>query len=117
MNRAFVAVLAALAGVLVAAGPATAAPATQPAANAGFVTRTGSTLKLDGKPFRFGGTNNYYLFYSSRAMVDDVFADAQAAGFDVMRTWAFGLIGNADVRVLWVYLNPGTVDLDNVRLE
>jgi len=85
-----------VAGALVAAGPAAAAPATHPAANAGFVTRAGSTLKLNGKPFRFGGTNNYYLFYKSPAMVDDVFADARTAGFDVLRTWAFGLIGNAD---------------------
>src|SRR5262245_4168188 len=96
MGRRFVAVLAAVAGALVAAGPAAAAPATHQAPSAGFVTRAGSTLKVDGKPFRFGGTNNYYLFYKSRAMVDDVLADAHAAGFDVMRTWAFGLIGNAD---------------------
>ncbi|WP_433303701.1 cellulase family glycosylhydrolase [Actinoplanes sp. CA-030573] len=89
MRRALVAVIAALTGAVVLAGPAAAA---QPA----FVTRVGSTLKLDGKPFRFGGTNNYYLFYKSRAMVDDVFADARTAGFDVLRTWAFGLIGNAD---------------------
>ncbi|WP_051808119.1 cellulase family glycosylhydrolase [Actinoplanes subtropicus] len=89
MRRFLVAVLAAMTGALVLAGPAAAE-------RAGFVTRAGSTLKLDGKPFRFGGTNNYYLFYKSRAMVDDVFHDAQAAGFDVMRTWAFGLIGNAD---------------------
>jgi hypothetical protein len=69
-----------------------AAPATHPFANAGFVTRAGSTLKLNGKPFRFGGTNNYYLFYKSPAMVDDVFADARTAGFDVPRTWAFGAV-------------------------
>ncbi|WP_433379292.1 cellulase family glycosylhydrolase [Actinoplanes sp. CA-142083] len=94
MRRALVAVLAAFAGVLVAAGPAVAA--VRPAPGAGFVTRSGSTLKLGGKPFRFGGTNNYYLFYKSRTMVDDVFADAKAARFGVMRTWAFGLIGNAD---------------------
>ena len=89
MRRLLAAVLAAMTGVLVLAAPAAAG-------NAGFVTRAGSTLKLDAKPFRFGGTNNYYLFYKSRAMVDDVFADARTAGFDVMRTWAFGLIGNAD---------------------
>jgi hypothetical protein len=23
----------------------------------------------------------------------------------------------ADVRVLWIYVNPGTVDIDNVRAE
>ena len=93
MRKRFVAVLAALAGALVAGAPAaaTAAPASP-----GFVVRDGSVLELDGKPFRFGGTNNYYLFYKSRGMVDDVFADARSAGLTVMRTWAFGLIGNQD---------------------
>ena len=52
----------------------------------GFVTRQGSKLKLDGKPFEFAGTNNYYLGYKSSAMADRVLDDAQAARFDVMRT-------------------------------
>ncbi|HEU5110563.1 MAG TPA: cellulase family glycosylhydrolase, partial [Micromonosporaceae bacterium] len=62
----------------------------------GFVVRDGADLTLNGKKFRFGGTNNYYLMYKSRAMVDDVFADAKAAGFTVIRTWGFLDIGNAD---------------------
>jgi len=62
----------------------------------GFVTRQGTQLKLDGKPFKFYGSNNYYLMYQSRAMADDVFADAQAAGFSVLRTWAWLDIGNQD---------------------
>jgi mannan endo-1,4-beta-mannosidase len=63
---------------------------------AGFVTRQGPDLKLNGRTFQFSGTNNYYLMYSSRLMVDDVFADAKAAGFTVLRTWGFLDIGNAD---------------------
>jgi mannan endo-1,4-beta-mannosidase len=59
------------------------------AAPTGFVTRVGSDLKLNGKPFKFYGSNNYYLMYKSRPMVDDVFADAQAAGFTVLRTWGW----------------------------
>lgn len=62
----------------------------------GFVTRRGADLTLGGKNFPFSGTNNYYLMYSSRLMVDDVFADAKAAGFTVLRTWGFLDIGNAD---------------------
>jgi mannan endo-1,4-beta-mannosidase len=62
----------------------------------GFVVRDGDDLKLDGRRFRFGGTNNYYLMYKSRLMVDDVFADASAAGFTVLRTWGFLDIGNQD---------------------
>ncbi len=66
------------------------------AAGAGFVTRHGKDLRLNGKTFRFGGTNNYYLMYKSPLMVDDVFADAKAAGFTVLRTWGFLDIGNSD---------------------
>jgi mannan endo-1,4-beta-mannosidase len=86
-RRLIAALLAVLAAGFGAATPAAAAP------TSGFVIRQGDRLMLDGHPFRFGGTNNYYLFYKSRAMVDDVFADARAAGFTVMRTWAFGAIG------------------------
>ena len=62
----------------------------------GFVVRHGADLKLDGKKFTFAGSNNYYLMYKSQTMVDDVFADAKAAGFTVLRTWGFLDIGNAD---------------------
>jgi len=54
-----------------------------------FVQRAGSQLKLDGKPFRFVGTNNYYLMYSSPLMVNDVLDTAAANGFTVMRTWGW----------------------------
>lgn len=108
MRSRIVVLLAALVSALAATAPATAAPppsdgptATAPATAAspssgGFVVRDGHRLLLDGRTFRFSGTNNYYLFYKSRAMVDDVLNDAAAADFTVLRTWAFGLIGNAD---------------------
>jgi mannan endo-1,4-beta-mannosidase len=54
-----------------------------------FVQRAGTQLKLDGKSFRFVGTNNYYLMYSSHLMVDDVLNTAAANGFTVMRTWGW----------------------------
>ena len=69
---------AALVGV---AAPAQAGPV--------FVTRSGAGFDLGGQPYRFGGTNNYYLHYSSTLMVDDVFADAQAMGVKVVRAWTF----------------------------
>lgn len=62
----------------------------------GFVTRKGGDFMLDGKPFRFAGTNNYYLMYKSKLMVDDVFARATAAGFTVVRTWGSLDIGHQD---------------------
>ncbi|HYN95773.1 MAG TPA: cellulase family glycosylhydrolase [Pilimelia sp.] len=95
MNRRLAGAVVALAGLLAVAG-ATPALAQEQGSTGGFVTRHGATLKLDGQKFRFGGTNNYYLMYKSRTMVDDVFADAKAAGFPVMRTWGFIDIGNAD---------------------
>lgn len=95
MRVRLIGVLVALTGLLGGLG---AVPAQAAAADtgAGFVTRNGPNLTLDGKRFRFGGTNNYYLMYKSRLMVDDVFADASAAGFTVLRTWGFLDIGNAD---------------------
>jgi hypothetical protein len=67
MRTRLVGVFLALTGMLVGPG-AVAAPA-QAGPTDGFVTRHGADLKLDGKKFRFGGTNNYYLMYKSRLMV------------------------------------------------
>jgi hypothetical protein len=39
----------------------TIAVATAAASAASFITRSGSQLMLDGKPFRFGGANMYWL--------------------------------------------------------
>lgn len=70
-----------LAAVLLALpAPASAGPV--------FVTRDGAAFDLGGQPFRFGGTNNYYLHYKSQAMVDDVFADAAAMNLKVIRAWS-----------------------------
>jgi mannan endo-1,4-beta-mannosidase len=64
-------------------------PAPANAAPAGFVTRSGAGFVLDGQPFRYGGTNNYYLHYKSQLMVDDALSDAQAMGLTVLRAWTF----------------------------
>jgi len=69
-------------------GPALAAPKPPPPTG-DFVKRDGADLTLSGKPFRFIGTNNYYLMYSSPLMVDDVLDTAAANGFTVMRTWGW----------------------------
>ncbi|MEY2929655.1 MAG: hypothetical protein RL033_404 [Pseudomonadota bacterium] len=49
-----------------------------------------------GKPLCFSGSNNYYLTYKDKVMVDDVFAQAKALGLKVMRTWAFIDRGSID---------------------
>jgi mannan endo-1,4-beta-mannosidase len=54
-----------------------------------FVRREGARLSLNGQSFYFAGTNQYYLFYKSRKMVDEVLEDASRMGLTVLRTWAF----------------------------
>lgn len=55
----------------------------------GFVKSEGTHFTLDGKPFYFEGTNNYYLTYAEDYMVNDVFEKAEKMGLKVMRTWGF----------------------------
>jgi mannan endo-1,4-beta-mannosidase len=76
-----------LAAFCVAATMLSGAPAAQ--AVPGFVGRQGTSFVLDGQPFRYGGTNNYYLHYKSNLMVNDVFDDAARMNLKVMRTWTF----------------------------
>src|SRR5688572_3796489 len=53
-------------------------------------TDTPSAVFLDdGKPFCFSGSNNYYLQFKQREMVDDVLQQAKAMNLKVMRTWGF----------------------------
>lgn len=87
----------ALAGVPVAAAASPgAAPALPSAAATSFVTRAGGQLTLAGRPFRFAGTNNYYLHYQSATARDNVIDKAAASGFDVLRTWGWFDTGTAD---------------------
>jgi mannan endo-1,4-beta-mannosidase len=67
-------------------------------------TDTPSAVFLDdGKPFCFSGSNNYYLQFKQREMVDDVLLQAKAMNLKVMRTWGFidrgaldGSVANVD---------------------
>ncbi len=63
------------------------------AANTGFVRAQGEGFVLDGQPFRFVGTNAYYMAImtalGSPAHADDQIAVARALGFTVMRTWGY----------------------------
>ncbi len=51
---------------------------------------------LDGKPMCFLGTNNYYLIFKPRQMVDDVLDTAKRMGVKVFRHWAFTDRGSLD---------------------
>ncbi len=86
---------AVLGTVLLAPAIGTTSPAVA-SAPAGFVTRAGSQLMLAGHPFRFAGTNNYYLHYQSATDRNNVIDKAAASGFDVLRTWGWFDTGTAD---------------------
>ncbi|MCD0449232.1 cellulase family glycosylhydrolase [Actinocorallia sp. API 0066] len=96
MKRSRLAVAALAAAAALSSVPAAAPATAKPAASADFVRASGADLTLKGKPFRFAGTNNYYLMYKSPAAVADVFARAKAADLTVVRTWGFLDIGDED---------------------
>jgi mannan endo-1,4-beta-mannosidase len=55
-----------------------------------------ASFVLDGEPFCFAGTNNYYLIYKSRKMVDDVLETTKNMGLKVIRIWAYLDRGSLD---------------------
>lgn len=55
-----------------------------------------ANFELEGAPFCFAGTNNYYLTYKPRSQVEDVLRAAQALDFRVLRLWGFIDIGSLD---------------------
>ncbi len=57
--------------------------------NTPFVTTKDGKFYIGDDEFRFVGTNNYYLHYKDKLMIDAVLDDAQAAGFNVIRMWGF----------------------------
>jgi len=67
-----------------------------------FVTRAGTSLLLNGQPFRFAGANIYWLgleevntgngiAYPSQFQVDDALATAQVMGATVVRSHTLGI--------------------------
>jgi mannan endo-1,4-beta-mannosidase len=65
-------------------------------AQSAFVQTAGTQLVLNGQPFQFTGSNNYYLMYSPPTLVDSIFQTAVANGFTVMRTWGWIDTGTTD---------------------
>src|SRR5688500_10253248 len=55
-----------------------------------------ANFELDGEPFCFGGSNNYYPLFKPRHVVDDLFDAAKALDFRVMRIWAMMDRGSLD---------------------
>ncbi|MGW3352975.1 cellulase family glycosylhydrolase [Nonomuraea rubra] len=97
--------LAAVVLVLSLAPPAHAAPAPTDltSLNTRFVTRSDSRLDLDGKPFRFAGTNIYWLgldenvggvAYPTFFRIRDALDTAKAMGMTVVRSHMLASTGN-----------------------
>jgi len=55
----------------------------------GFVYVKNGKLMLDGKEFRFLGSNCYYMHYKSNEMIDSVLESAKEMGLKVLRIWGF----------------------------
>lgn len=55
-----------------------------------------ATFELDGKPFCFAGSNNYYAIYKPRPVVDNLFEAARALNLRVMRVWGMLDRGSLD---------------------
>ena len=72
-----------------------------------------------GRPWRYVGTNCYYLHYSDPAPAEYVFSKAAAMGMKVVRIWAFG---EAPQRAIpdweakrYFTLSPGKYDEANLK--
>src|SRR5262245_44505349 len=63
-------------------------------AQSGFVQRSGAQFMLNGQPFTFGGSNNYYVMYSPQNMVDELLQNAVDMRLRVLRVMAFIDIGS-----------------------
>ena len=62
-----------------------------------------ASFEVDGKPFCFAGSNNYYPIFKPKPVVDDLFDAARALNLKVMRVWGMldrgsldGSVPNAD---------------------
>lgn len=54
-----------------------------------FITQKGTQLYLGDKPFRFSGTNNYYMHYGDNKAITTVLDDAQKMNLNSIRVWGF----------------------------
>jgi hypothetical protein len=52
-------------------------------------TAHGGSPRVDGRRWRFAGTNTYYLHEQSHYMIDSVLNDAAAMSLTVVRAWAY----------------------------
>src|ERR1700761_5692338 len=89
LARTVAGTVAGAAGVSLGLGKTAPALAADPGHRGEFVTTHKGQFQIAGKPFRFGGTNTYYLHQQSHYMIDMALDDASAMGLRVVRAWAF----------------------------
>jgi mannan endo-1,4-beta-mannosidase len=75
---------------------ACATPATRGPAAAAADVSDAAVFEVDGKPFCFAGSNNYYPIYKPKPVVDDLFEAARALNLKVMRVWGMLERGSLD---------------------
>jgi mannan endo-1,4-beta-mannosidase len=56
-----------------------------------------ASFLLNGEPFCFAGTNNYYPIFASHKMVDDLLETTKRLDLKVIRIWAYLDIGSHDL--------------------
>jgi len=74
-----------------------------------------ASFELEGKPFCFGGSNNYYPIFKPRPVVDDLFLAAKALDMRVMRVWAMMDRGSLDGKV--ANSDPNNSDKEGVYFQ
>jgi mannan endo-1,4-beta-mannosidase len=89
LTRTVAGTIAGAAGLSIGLADAAPALAAAPAGPGEFVTAAHGGFRVGGRPFRFGGTNTYYLHQQSHYMIDMALDDASAMGLRVVRAWAF----------------------------
>jgi mannan endo-1,4-beta-mannosidase len=68
----------------------------RPAESKRFITVKNGKFYDGDKPWRYVGTNIYYLHYAEPEATEYIFAHARSLGIKVVRLWAFGEAGSAN---------------------
>jgi len=84
-----------------------------------FITVKDGRFYDGDKPWKYVGTNNYYLNHIDVAKRDSIYADARACGMKVMRVWGFGEAHPDPIadweKVRFFTLAPGKFDEENFK--
>jgi mannan endo-1,4-beta-mannosidase len=87
-----------------------------------FITVKDGHFYDGDKPWRYVGTNNYYLNHIDDKTRDSIYTDARALGMKVMRVWAFGEGVEKPKEQMqdwekrrYFTLGPGKYDEDNLK--